>query len=407
MLEGLAVWALFIYLLRLVGMPWNKFSKAFSYLGGGAWLLFVWVGLLNYTPMDLSGGSLVQSPHIQLRPASSQIKGQVVKIHVEPNERVTEGQLIYELDGEPYQISLNKAVVAKESAQLELALAKEDVNLAKKEHQAAITDIDISENQLAAGIQDLKWKQKTLARFVEQNRVVPDTITKSQLDEQTNDVDIAQARVNAYTSQVDKANLAAQTTKLDIDKALLAIQSRSSDLKGEVENVAKAQWDLDSTKIYAPANGYVTNFIMREGQFVGVMPRIQMYTDEKYVLMRVNHQAIRNVKVGQSAEFASAVYPGKVFNAEVEGIIEATGESQGSLVARDDNVRQTTGQNMNNKHHFVRLKLNETGDYDIPVGSVGLAWISGEKPIAFLAFLDVIRGIVIRMKSQIYYFYSI
>ncbi|QFU20610.1 biotin/lipoyl-binding protein [Shewanella eurypsychrophilus] len=407
MLEGLAVWALFIYLLRMVGMPWNKLTQGFSYIGGGAWLLFVWVGLLNYTPMDLSGGSLVQSPHIQLRPASSQIKGQVKHIYVLPNQRVEAGQLIYELDDEPYQISLNKAAVAKTSAELELALAKEDVNLAKKEHQAAITDIDISENQLAAGTKDLKWKQKTLARFIEQNRVVPDTITKSQLDEQANNVDIAQARVNAYTSQVEKANLAAHTTKLDIDKAMLTVQSRSSDLQGELENVAQAQWNLDSTKIYAPANGYVTNFIMREGQFVGVMPRIQMYTDEKYVLMRVNHQAIRNVKVGQRAEFASAVYPGKVFNAEVEGIIEATGESQGSLLARDDNVRQTTGLNVNNKHHFVRLKLNEPGDYDIPVGAVGLAWISGEKPIAFLAFLDVIRGIVIRMKSQIYYFYSL
>lgn len=145
---------------------------------------------------------------------------------------------------------------------------------------------------------------------------------------------------------------------------------------------------------------------MREGQFVGLVPRIAMYTDEKYVLMRVNHQAIRNVKVGQSAEFASAVYPGKVFRAQVEGIVEATGEAQGSLLARDDNVRQTTGQNLNNKHHFVRLKLEE-GEYDLPVGAVGLAWISAEKPTALLSFLDVIRGIIIRMKSQIYYFYSI
>ncbi len=43
MLEGLAVWSLFIYLLRMVGMPWNKFTKAFSYLGGTGWLLFVWL----------------------------------------------------------------------------------------------------------------------------------------------------------------------------------------------------------------------------------------------------------------------------------------------------------------------------------------------------------------------------
>ncbi|MCK8045207.1 efflux RND transporter periplasmic adaptor subunit [Shewanella sp. 1CM18E] len=407
MLEGLAVWALFIYLLRLVGMPWNTYSKAFAYLGGTGWLMFVWVGLLNYTPMDLSGGSLVQSPHIQLRPANSQIRGKVENIYIQPNQQITKGQLIYDLDPEPYQIALNKALVAQQSAEVNLSLATEDVKLAEKQHQVAIADVSITNNQLDAAKKDLKWKQTTLARYIEQNRVVPDTITKSQLDEQQTAVDLAQAQVNTYGTQIEKAQMAEHTALLNIEKSRLAVESRQADLNSEHENVAQAQWNLDNTKIYAPTDGYVTNFIMREGQYVGVAPRMQMYTNEKYVLMRVNHQAIRNVKVGQQAEFASAVYPGKVFSAEVEGIVEATGESQGRLLAIDDNVRQTTGQNLNNKHHFVRLKLSESADYDIPVGSVGLAWVSGTKPIEFLAFLDVIRGIVIRMKSQIYYFYSI
>jgi len=119
-----------------------------------------------------------------------------------------------------------------------------------------------------------------------------------------------------------------------------------------------------------------------------------MYTNEKYVLMRVNHQAIRNIKPGQMAEFASSVYP-------------ATGEAQGNLLGWDDSVRMTTGKNLANKHHFVRLKIDEPEGYDLPVGSVGLAWVSCEKPIGFLAFLDVIRGIIIRMKSQLNFFYSI
>lgn len=79
MLEGLAIWSLFIYILRLLGIPWNKPFKLFAYIGGGLWLGFVWIGLINYTPMDLSGGSVVQSPHIQLRPGNTQIKGKVHK----------------------------------------------------------------------------------------------------------------------------------------------------------------------------------------------------------------------------------------------------------------------------------------------------------------------------------------
>ncbi|WP_394202602.1 HlyD family secretion protein [Shewanella waksmanii] len=407
MLEGLALWALFIYILRLIGMPWNVYSKSFAYVGGGSWLLFVWVGLLNYSPMDVSGGSVVQSPHIQLRPASTKIKGQVEHIHISPNQQIEKGQLIYELDDEPYQIALNKAQVAQEAAQVALFVAKEDVKLAHKNQQTARSDIAMRQNQLAAAQKDLIWKQKTLARFVEQNRVVEDTVSQSQFDEQTNAIDIAKAQVDTYQSQIEQAQLTLHKSGLEIEKAQLSVKTRAAELRGEQENVAQAQWNLEHTKIHAPADGFVTNFIMREGQLIGLVPRLQMYTNEKYVLMRVNHQAIRNIKVGQMAEFTSAVFPGKIFSAEVEGIVEATGESQGRLLAVDDNVRQTTVRNVNNKHHFVRLKLHETPDYDIPVGSVGLAWISGEKPIAFLAFLDVIRGIIIRMKSQIYYFYSI
>jgi multidrug resistance efflux pump len=406
MLEGLAVWALFIYLLRLVGMPWNKYSKSFAYLGGTGWLMFVWVGLITFAPMDLSGGSLVQSPHIQLRPGSTKIKGHVKAIYVSPNEKVKAGQLIYEIDDEPYVIAKNKAETLLNSAEVSLSIAKEDVRISKSSYQASLKDIEISENEINAAEEDLRWKQTTYNRYIEQNKVVKHTITESMLDEQSTAVEVAKAKKITLVSQLDKSKLSASKAKLDFEKSQLNVNSHEVDVVTEQENVAQAQWNLDNTKVHAPADGYLTNFIMREGQYVGVMPRIQMYTEEKYVLMRVNHQAIRNVKSGQMAEFTSAVYPGKVFNAEVEGIIEATGESQGSLLARDDNIRQVTGANVANKHHFVRLKLNETEGYDIPVGSVGLAWISAEKPIGFLGFLDVIRGIIIRMKSQIFYIWS-
>ncbi|WP_318512807.1 HlyD family secretion protein [Photobacterium leiognathi] len=406
MLEGLAVWALFIYLLRLAGMPWNKFTKAFAYIGGGSWLVFVWYGLITYAPMDLSGGSLVQSPHIQLRPAASTIKGHVNEIYVEPNSQVKEGDLVYELDAEPYRIALNKTQASLASAEVALSIAKEDVEMAQAGYHAANKDIEIAHNQLAAANEDYKLKQAMLNRYIKQNSVVNHTITQSKLDEQRTAVEVAKSQKIMLTSQIDKSEIAVKQKQLALDKAKLAVNSREVDVKTQQENVAKAEWDLKNTKVYAPTDGYVTNFIMREGQFVGSVPRIQMYTKEKYVLMRVNHQAIRNVKPGQMAEFATAVYPGKVFAAEVEGIVEATGESQGNLIGRETNVRQTTGANMANKHHFVRLKVLETEGYDIPVGSVGIGWISAEKPISFMGFLDVVRGIIIRMKAQIFYVWS-
>ena len=407
MLEGLAVWALFIYLLRLVGMPWNKATKSFAYLGGTSWLLFVWVGLINYTPMDLSGGSVVQSPHIQLRPDSTAVTGKVDAIHISPNQQVEKGQLIYEIDETKYRIAVEQQQVKLSSASAALDTAKQEVEIAKVSYQSSLEDIQTDEAKIKSANTDLALQQRTLKRYMEQNRVVQNTITESDIDKQTATVELATHNIETLKSQLEKKKVDSLNAKLNIQKAELNVATKVNDVDAAQSSLEQAQWDLASTSVHAPADGFVTNFILREGQRVSMMPRIQMYTHEKYVLMRVNHQAIRNVKVGQTAEFASAVYPGHIFSASVEGIVEATGEAQGSLLGWDDSVRATTGKNLQNKHHFVRLKIEETEGYDIPVGSVGLAWVSAEKPIGFMSFLDVIRGIIIRMKSQLYFFYSI
>lgn len=407
MLEGLAVWCLFIYLLRLVGMPWNTGTKTFAYLGGTSWLLFVWVGLINYTPMDLSGGSVVQAPHIQLRPTSTNVAGKVDGIYITPNQRIEKGQLVYTIEDEPYQISYEQAKIAENSAAVAVSTAKEEVKIAESSYGSALHDVEMTQSELEAAKSNKDLQQRTLKRYLEQNKVVQDTITESMIDNQQTIADSAVYTAAKLESQLAKKKSDLDKAKLQIMKAKLAVEARQSDLNEAQQKLNKAKWDLDGTKIYAPADGFVTNFILREGQLVSRVPRLQMYTNEKYVLMRVNHQAIRNVKPGQLAEFSTPVYPGKVFSAQVEGIVEATGEAQGNLLGFDDNVRTTTGKNLMNKHHFVRLKVFEPEGYSIPVGSVGLAWISGEKPTALLGFLDAIRGIIIRMKAQLYYFYSI
>ncbi|GAM54916.1 membrane fusion protein [Vibrio ishigakensis] len=407
MLEGLAVWALFIYLLRLVGMPWNAATKSFAYLGGGAWLMFVWVGLINYTPMDISGGSVVQSPHIQLRPASAGINGKVEHIYIEPNQDITQGQLIYELEKTPYEIALDKAKTSKKNAEIAVEKANDEIAIAEATHATLEMQMKVAYSELTAAQVDYELETKTLHRFVTQNRVVKNSISQSDIDKQTSLVELSKQKIVTIQADIATQEVEVQKAYLEIGQAELNYQSKQSELLAAEGDIKQAQWNLDATKVHAPADGFVTNFILREGQLVSLAPRIQMYTDEKYVLMRVNHQAIRNVKKGMTAEFASAVYPGKIFSAEVEGIVEATGESQGNLFGVDQSVRSVTGQNVMNKHHFVRLRIEEPEGYDIPVGSVGLAWVSGEKPNSFLNFLDVIRGIIIRMKSQLYFFYSV
>ncbi|GEA50782.1 multidrug resistance protein A [Vibrio inusitatus NBRC 102082] len=407
MLEGLAIWALFIYILRLLGVPWAKPFKAFAYIGGGLWLGFVWIGLINYTPMDLSGGSVVQAPHIQLRPGNTGIKGKVKTIHIEPNSRVKKGDLIFELDSEIYEIARNKSETELKAAEAAYSLANEDIHLSETDYNTSLINLDIVKVELASARKQYKLERTTLSRYERQNAKAKYSVTESLLDEQGTIVVLAKNKIASIQSQISRSEVEVSRAKVNVEKSKLNLISAGANLQRAKEKLAEAEWNLKETRVHAPTDGFVTNFILREGQYVGILSRMQMYTDEKYVLMRVNHQAIRNVKPGQRAEFASPVYPGKVFSAEVQGIVEATGEAQASSMGREASVSETTGKNVKNKFHFVRLKLNEPEGYDIPVGAVGLAWVSGEKPHHFLSFLDVIRGIILRMKSQIYYVYSL
>ena len=156
----------------------------FAYGGGSIWLVFVWVGLITWAPMDLSGGSVVQSPHIQLRPGSTRVTGNIEALHISPNSEIKKGQLIYELDDDSYVIAVNKAEAQLAIAEMAHKAALQDIDIAKTNYRASLEDIEIIKNQISAAKQDLTLKQRTLKRYVDQNAKVKKTITESVLDQQ-------------------------------------------------------------------------------------------------------------------------------------------------------------------------------------------------------------------------------
>ncbi len=64
---------------------------------------------------------------------------------------MSEGQLIYTLDDEQYQIALNKAESLLNSAEVSLSIAGEDVRIAEESYSAALKDIEISKKSAYCG----------------------------------------------------------------------------------------------------------------------------------------------------------------------------------------------------------------------------------------------------------------
>lgn len=141
---------------------------------------------------------------------AARVPGQVAKVFVDDNNRVAKGDLIVQLDKEPYQIMVNVKQAAVESAEADLLSAQVQIRgmaaqarsfRFKLEH--AVEDVNNQVALLRANVATLEAKQATLQRA-------------------TADLERAQKLYNSKTisrEEFDRANEAAQVAAADAKQA--------------------------------------------------------------------------------------------------------------------------------------------------------------------------------------------
>lgn len=98
------------------------------------------------------------------------------------------------------------------------------------------------------------------------------------------------------------------------------------------EQVAQAQLkialrNLEYTKIYAPADGYITKKAVETGnQIQPGQPLMAVISlDDLWVIANYKETQLKNVRSGQRAEIKVDTYPGKIFSGKVDSIMAGTG----------------------------------------------------------------------------------
>ena len=131
-------------------------------VGGGLWL---WPPILLALRTVSTNDAYVAGHVTYIAP---RIPGTILKVHVDDNQFVNKGQLIVELDPEPYQISVDRAAAA-------VAVAKAQVQQAETQSRAIVAGIRAAYNNLkltmdhvTEGIAKLKaslaTREKTIAQ---------------------------------------------------------------------------------------------------------------------------------------------------------------------------------------------------------------------------------------------------
>lgn len=188
----------------------------------------------------------------------------------------------------------------------------------------------------------------------------------------------------------------------EFDAKVAEVQTQRDLVIKAEQDMADLQWKIDRALVVAPVDGQVVVQYTSEGQYFGEQrpSSIQMFTNKKFIELRIPDQVYEYIKPKAFAEFYVNAYPGKIFRARVHSITQSTGEAQGALLgAMPQSVTQHMAQNKDELGRTVILEFEEPPGITIPVGATGKAWISAEKPAHILGLLDVIVGVLLRFAA--------
>ncbi len=235
---------------------------------------------------------------------SSRVPGNVSRVMVRDNQFVRKGDLLLELDPVDYRLRVENS-----AAQLDMA---------KNETSGAYAQVDAAKAAAASDRARLNQADLDLARgrALFQREVIP----KEQLDRLETARKVAAARLAESEGSVRKA------------QALLGLTGaggRDAQIEKKRVELEEARTSLAYTKVYAPANGYITRKSVEQGNNIQAgQPLMALVAlDEAWVTANYKESQLTHVRPGLKVEFGVDTYPGVTFRGKVDSIMAGTGAS--------------------------------------------------------------------------------
>lgn len=274
----------------------NKKRKAFMIVGA-----FVLLGLIggwfynNYRKTHVSTDDAFIDGNIHT--IAAKISGTVKQIYVNDNQAVKQGDLLLEIDPEDYSVKYREAssVVNAEKAKLAEATTK------------------IAAAQANLELQRANLKLAEIEKTRSENLFQKEAIPRDRYDRAMTGYEVAAAQVKAAEEQLR----AAESQKL----------TQASTIKQKEASAALADLNYQYTKIYAPADGYVTKKSVQIGnQILAGQPLMAVVAlDDIWVTANYKETQMGDIRPGQTVKIRVDSFPGKIFTGKVDSIMAGTG----------------------------------------------------------------------------------
>ncbi|WP_095128392.1 HlyD family secretion protein [Pseudomonas sp. Irchel s3h14] len=230
-------------------------------------------------------------------PVASEVAGRVVRVNVRNNQDIKAGEILFEVDPQPYQIAVDRARADLESTRRQIGASTAGIASAQA-------------NLRAAQANELKARQDN-QRLEGLYREDPGTISVRLLEVSRANREQAVSQVAAARAEVQRAR--EQEGGSEEDNALL---------RSAATALSKAELDLSNTQIRARSAGLITDLRTDAGQFAAagspVMTLIAIH--DVWISADMTENNLGLVKLDTPVSIVLDALPGEVFEGRVRSV---------------------------------------------------------------------------------------
>lgn len=236
---------------------------------------------------------------------NARVSGQAVEVAVRDNERVRQGQVLFRIDPEPYQIAVDQAEARLGSARLQIDSLKATYRQQQAELQSA---------RESASFDEREFDRKKML-------VASDFTPRAVYERAETDMKVSRHRMVSVEQQIANTIVALNgDPDIDIDRHPTVRAARAQ--------LDRAQLDLSYATVTAPDDGIVTKVDdLQIGGFVAAGAATFSLMSTRHVWIEANFRetGLTHMHPGQEATVDVDAYPDRKFKAHIVSMSPGTG----------------------------------------------------------------------------------
>ena len=287
------------------------------------------------------------------------VEGPILHLNVADNQRVKEGDLLFQIDDRPYKYAVDHSV--SDQAALEGQIVDEQRRIQAEVHavsasgaatRGASANVDRAQASIREAEADVAHSEAALDRakaesiYAENNlhRIEPllvkQFVTVDQVDlarttertsaqsvhEAESQLALNRAHLNSMLAALAEAKASAEQSTAQFQQSqssVLSLDPLVAQREGRTAAIANAQYNYNQCHVYSPFDARVTSLVISQGAYAHVGQEIFTLIDTRvwWVLANFRETQLKHVQPGMTADVYLMSDPGS----RLTGVVESTG----------------------------------------------------------------------------------